>query len=198
MLFGFAICAPSSPAEFLRPRFGAAARGSAFFGSERFFGLAACSAAAPAPPAPAAPSEPEACAAAAKAWSAWKLAGDIVSRPPKLKLPMLKLPMDGSDDAMDALLQEQASLQDQIEAADAWELDHRVERAMDALRVTLREGRYCIGDEEEALRLRAEEKQRRLARGLRNKEQDEAKQKSRKNVEAKDNDNADAAKPEAE
>ena len=40
-----------------------------------------------------------------------------------------------SDDAMDALLQEQASLQDQIEAADAWELDHRVERAMDALRV---------------------------------------------------------------
>ncbi len=36
---------------------------------------------------------------------------------------------------MDALLEEQASLQDQIEAANAWELDHEVEVAMDALRV---------------------------------------------------------------
>ena len=41
-------------------------------------------------------------------------------------------PMD--DDAMTALLQEQADVQDQLDAADAWDLDQRVEMAMDALR----------------------------------------------------------------
>jgi len=39
------------------------------------------------------------------------------------------------DDAMNALLEEQAVLQDQIEAANAWELDRTLEVAMDALRV---------------------------------------------------------------
>ncbi|HCP48531.1 MAG TPA: energy-dependent translational throttle protein EttA, partial [Deltaproteobacteria bacterium] len=42
-------------------------------------------------------------------------------------------PMD--DDQMNALLAEQADLQDKIDAADAWDLDRRVDVAMDALRV---------------------------------------------------------------
>jgi ATP-binding cassette ChvD family protein len=42
-------------------------------------------------------------------------------------------PMD--DDAMEALLAEQATLQDRIDAANAWELDRTVEIAMDALRL---------------------------------------------------------------
>jgi ATP-binding cassette ChvD family protein len=41
-------------------------------------------------------------------------------------------PMD--DDAMNQLLEEQGKLQDQIDAADAWELDRTLEVAMDALR----------------------------------------------------------------
>ena len=42
-------------------------------------------------------------------------------------------PMD--DDAMSALLEEQASVQDAIDAADAWELDRRLDVASDALRL---------------------------------------------------------------
>jgi ATP-binding cassette ChvD family protein len=42
-------------------------------------------------------------------------------------------PLDG--DAMQKLLDEQAALQDKIDAADAWNLDRHVELAMDALRV---------------------------------------------------------------
>jgi ATP-binding cassette ChvD family protein len=42
-------------------------------------------------------------------------------------------PMD--DDEMNALLAEQATLQDAIEAADAWDLDRRLEVAADALRL---------------------------------------------------------------
>ncbi len=42
-------------------------------------------------------------------------------------------PMD--DDAMQALLDEQAALQDKLDAADAWNLDHHIEVAMEALRV---------------------------------------------------------------
>jgi ATP-binding cassette ChvD family protein len=42
-------------------------------------------------------------------------------------------PLDG--DEMEKLLEEQARLQDRIEAANAWELDRTVELAMDALRV---------------------------------------------------------------
>jgi len=38
------------------------------------------------------------------------------------------------EDEMNALLEEQAALQERIDAADAWNLDHRLERAMDALR----------------------------------------------------------------
>ena len=38
------------------------------------------------------------------------------------------------DDAMNALLEEQSRVQDQIDAADAWELDRTLEVAMDALR----------------------------------------------------------------
>jgi ATP-binding cassette ChvD family protein len=41
-------------------------------------------------------------------------------------------PLD--DDAMQKLLDEQARLQDQVEAVDGWELDNTLERAMDALR----------------------------------------------------------------
>jgi len=40
-----------------------------------------------------------------------------------------------SDEEMNALMDEQAKLQDRIEAADAWDLDRKVEMAMDALRV---------------------------------------------------------------
>jgi energy-dependent translational throttle protein EttA len=39
-----------------------------------------------------------------------------------------------SDDEMDALITEQGELQEQIDATDGWELDNRVEIAMDALR----------------------------------------------------------------
>jgi ATP-binding cassette ChvD family protein len=39
------------------------------------------------------------------------------------------------DDEMNALLEEQGGLQDQIDAADAWELDRTLEIAMDALRL---------------------------------------------------------------
>jgi ATP-binding cassette ChvD family protein len=42
-------------------------------------------------------------------------------------------PMD--DDEMNALLEEQGRLQDAIDAANAWELDHTLDVAMDALRV---------------------------------------------------------------
>ncbi len=37
-------------------------------------------------------------------------------------------------DKMDALIQRQAELQDKLDACDAWNLDNRLERAMDALR----------------------------------------------------------------
>ncbi|QDU59296.1 putative ABC transporter ATP-binding protein [Planctomycetes bacterium Pan216] len=40
-----------------------------------------------------------------------------------------------SDDEMNQLLEEQAELQEKIEACDAWELDRRVEIAMDAMRL---------------------------------------------------------------
>jgi len=37
-------------------------------------------------------------------------------------------------DAMDKLIQEQGEIQEKLDAIDAWELDHKLERAMDALR----------------------------------------------------------------
>lgn len=40
-----------------------------------------------------------------------------------------------TDEEMNALMEEQARIQDRIEAADAWDLDRKVEMAMDALRV---------------------------------------------------------------
>ncbi len=46
----------------------------------------------------------------------------------------MKLGEDMSPEKMEKLLDEQGRLQDQIEAANAWELDHTVEMAMDALR----------------------------------------------------------------
>src|SRR5689334_2224330 len=46
----------------------------------------------------------------------------------------MKLGEDMSEEKMNKLLEEQARLQDQIEAANAWELDHTVDMAMDALR----------------------------------------------------------------
>ncbi|HEY5934642.1 MAG TPA: energy-dependent translational throttle protein EttA [Kofleriaceae bacterium] len=46
----------------------------------------------------------------------------------------MKLGEDMTDAQMEKLLAEQGRLQDQIEAANAWELDHTVEMAMDALR----------------------------------------------------------------
>jgi len=46
----------------------------------------------------------------------------------------MKLGEEMTDEQMEKLLAEQGRLQDQIEAANAWELDHTVEMAMDALR----------------------------------------------------------------
>ncbi len=46
----------------------------------------------------------------------------------------MKLGEDLSPEKMEKLLDEQGRLQDQIEAVNAWELDHQVEMAMDALR----------------------------------------------------------------
>ncbi len=46
----------------------------------------------------------------------------------------MKLGEDMSEEQMNKLLEEQGRLQDQIDAANAWELDHTVEMAMDALR----------------------------------------------------------------
>jgi energy-dependent translational throttle protein EttA len=47
----------------------------------------------------------------------------------------MKFGEEMSDDAMNALIDEQAALQDQIDASNAWELDRTIEIAMDALRV---------------------------------------------------------------
>jgi ATP-binding cassette ChvD family protein len=46
----------------------------------------------------------------------------------------MKLGEDMPEDKMNKLLEEQARLQDQIEHLNAWELDHQVDMAMDALR----------------------------------------------------------------
>ncbi len=46
-----------------------------------------------------------------------------------------KLGEDLSPDAMDKVIEEQARVQDRIEAANAWDLDSRLELAMDALRL---------------------------------------------------------------
>jgi ATP-binding cassette ChvD family protein len=51
-------------------------------------------------------------------------------------------PMD--DDAMNALLEEQAKLQDQIDAKDAWNLDRHVELAMHALRVPPKDAEIAV------------------------------------------------------
>ncbi len=47
----------------------------------------------------------------------------------------LKFGEVSSDEEMNALIEEQAKLQDRIDAAGAWELDRRIEIAMDALRL---------------------------------------------------------------
>ncbi len=47
----------------------------------------------------------------------------------------MKLGEDLSPEEMDKVLEEQGKLQDQIEAANAWDLDSRLELAMDALRL---------------------------------------------------------------
>jgi sulfate-transporting ATPase len=47
----------------------------------------------------------------------------------------MKLGEPMSDDEMNKVLEQQSKLQDQIDAADAWNLDHHLELAMDALRL---------------------------------------------------------------
>ncbi len=47
----------------------------------------------------------------------------------------MKLGEPLSDDEMNKVLEQQSKLQDQIDAADAWNLDHHLELAMDALRL---------------------------------------------------------------
>ena len=46
-----------------------------------------------------------------------------------------KLGEELNPDEMDKVLEEQAQVQDRIEAAEAWDLDARLARAMDALRL---------------------------------------------------------------
>jgi energy-dependent translational throttle protein EttA len=57
-----------------------------------------------------------------------KLLSDFEAISAKFAEPM-------SDDEMTALLEKQGKLQDRIDAVDAWNLDQKVERAMDALRL---------------------------------------------------------------
>ena len=56
---------------------------------------------------------------------------DLVDR---FEAVSLRFGEDLSDDEMNALIEEQAELQEQIDTADAWDLDRRIEIAMDALR----------------------------------------------------------------
>src|SRR6187431_2915533 len=57
-----------------------------------------------------------------------KLLADFEAVSMKFSEPM-------SDDEMNALMEKQGRLQDRIDAIDAWNLDAKVERAMDALRL---------------------------------------------------------------
>ncbi|MEY4513485.1 MAG: hypothetical protein RLZZ450_5607, partial [Pseudomonadota bacterium] len=53
----------------------------------------------------------------------------------------MKLGEPMGDDEMNKVLEEQGRLQDQIDAVDAWNLDHQLEIAMDALRLPPSEAR---------------------------------------------------------
>ncbi|MDH5673205.1 MAG: energy-dependent translational throttle protein EttA [Myxococcales bacterium] len=57
---------------------------------------------------------------------------DLLTRFEELSMKLGE-PMD--DDEMNRVIEEQGKVQDQIEAADAWNLDHQLELAMDALRL---------------------------------------------------------------
>ncbi len=59
-------------------------------------------------------------------------ARDLVSRFEAVSLAFGDV---STDEEMEALLSEQSTLQDQIEAAEAWDLDRKIEIAMDALRL---------------------------------------------------------------
>jgi sulfate-transporting ATPase len=60
---------------------------------------------------------------------------DIRSLVTEFETISMKLGEEMSDDAMTRLLEKQAALQDRIEASDAWNLDSRVNIAMEALRL---------------------------------------------------------------
>jgi energy-dependent translational throttle protein EttA len=60
---------------------------------------------------------------------------DIRSLVTEFEAISMKLGEEMSDDAMTRLLEKQAALQDRIEASDAWNLDSRVDIAMEALRL---------------------------------------------------------------
>ena len=60
---------------------------------------------------------------------------DIRSLVTEFEAVSMKLGEEMSDDAMTRLLEKQAALQDRIEASDAWNLDSRVNIAMEALRL---------------------------------------------------------------
>jgi sulfate-transporting ATPase len=57
---------------------------------------------------------------------------DLLVRFEEVSMAFADISTDGE---MNALMEEQAKLQDRIEAADAWDIDRKVEMAMDALRV---------------------------------------------------------------
>jgi ATP-binding cassette ChvD family protein len=60
---------------------------------------------------------------------------DIRALVTEFEVISMKLGEEMSDDAMTRLLEKQAALQDRIEASDAWNLDSRVNIAMEALRL---------------------------------------------------------------
>src|SRR5262245_12930901 len=60
---------------------------------------------------------------------------DIRSLVTDFEAVSMKLGEEMSDDAMTKLLEKQAALQDKIDASDAWNLDSRVNVAMEALRL---------------------------------------------------------------
>jgi ATP-binding cassette ChvD family protein len=60
--------------------------------------------------------------------------GDLKAKVDRFNEISMKFAEEMSEDEMNALLAEQGALQEEIDSADAWELDRRVEIALDALR----------------------------------------------------------------
>jgi len=80
------------------------------------------------------PQEPELNPAKTVAGNVMEGLGEIKELVDRFEAVSARFAEEVSDDEMDALIAEQAELQEKIDAADAWDLDRKVEVAMDALR----------------------------------------------------------------